>query len=98
MRLPERPRGAPTVHEGRRAIHRGNNPLIWQAPSSCRGLTSTPGEGRANRGSEPVAAAELGQDKVAVFAKSLAQRGNLNLQVLLRDNDAWPHTANELFF
>src|ERR1700736_3316044 len=61
-------------------------------------LTSTPGDGRANRASEPVAAAELGADKVAVLPKSLAQCGDLNLQVLLRDNDAWPHTAQELVF
>jgi len=57
-----------------------------------------PGDGRANCNSKPVAAAELGADKVAVFAKSLAQRGNLNLQVLLRDNDAWPDTAHKLVF
>src|SRR3984893_9794917 len=61
-------------------------------------LTSTRGEGRTNRGSEYVATAELGPDKIAVFAKSLAQRGHLNLQILLRDNDAWPHAAYELFF
>lgn len=65
-------------------------------PPSRRALTSTPGDGRANRGSEPVAAAELGADKVAVFAESLAQCGDLNLQVLLRDNDARPHTAHKL--
>ena len=53
-------------------------------------MTSTPGDGRADWGSEPVAAAELGPDKVAVFAKSFAQRGDLNLQVFFRDNDAWP--------
>ena len=86
------------MREGRRAIHWGNNPLIWQVPSWCRALTSTPCDGRANCGSKPIAAAELGPDKIAVFAKSLAQREDLNLQVLLRDNDAWPHAAHELFF
>src|SRR5712671_7526573 len=65
---------------------------------SRRALTSTPGDGRANCPSEPVAAAELSADKVSVFAKSLAQRGDLNLQILLRDNDAWPHTTQELVF
>jgi hypothetical protein len=67
------------------------------APSR-RALTSTPGDDRANCGSEAVAAARLGADKVAVLPKSLAQRGDLNLQVLLRDSDAWPHTAHELVF
>jgi len=67
-------------------------------PPSRRALTSTPGDGRADWGSEPVAAAELGPDKVATFAKSFAQRGDLNLQVFFRDNDAWPHTAHKLVF
>src|SRR5580700_485350 len=79
-------------------MHWGNNPLIARALSSPRALTSTRGEGRTNRSSEAVAAAELGPDKIAVFAKSLAQLGDLNLKVLLRDDDAWPHTAHELFF
>ena len=61
-------------------------------------LTSTRGEGRTNRSSEAVAAAELGPDKFAVFAKSFAQRGDLDLEVLFRDNDAWPHAVHELFF
>jgi hypothetical protein len=65
-------------------------------PPSRRALTSTPGDGRANCPGEAVAAAELSADKVAVFAKGLAQRGDLNLQVLLRDNDPRPHTADEL--
>ena len=67
-------------------------------PRLRQALTSTPGDGRANCGSEPVAAAELGPDKVAVFAKSFAQRGDLNLQVLLRDNNAWPNTGHKLVF
>src|SRR5882757_767824 len=53
---------------------------------SRRALTITPGDGRANGGNEPVPAAKLGADKVAVFAKSPPQPRNLNLQVLLRDN------------
>jgi hypothetical protein len=44
------------------------------APSR-HALTHTPGDGRPNGGSEPVAAAELDVDKVAVFAKRSAQRG-----------------------
>src|SRR6266851_185746 len=67
-------------------------------PPSRRALASTPADDRANCGSEPVAAAELSADQVAVFAESLAQRGDLNLQVLLRHDDAWPHTAEELVF
>ena len=63
---------------------------------SRRALASTPGDGRADCGSEPVAAAELGTDKVAIFAESLAQCGNLNLQVLFRDDDARPHTPHKL--
>ena len=65
---------------------------------SRRTLTCSPGDGRANCGSKPVAAAELGADKVAVFAKSLAQRGDLNLQILFGDDNSWPHTAHELVF
>jgi hypothetical protein len=61
-------------------------------------LTSTPRADRANYRSEPVASAYFGPDKVPVFAKGLAQRGDLNLQVLLRDNDAWPRTAHKLVF
>jgi hypothetical protein len=67
-------------------------------PPSRRAPASNPGDSRANWGSEPVAAAELSADKVTVFAESLAQRGDLNLQIFLRDNDAWPHTAHELVF
>ena len=75
-------------------MHWGNNPLIARALSLRRVLTSIRGEDGANGGSEPVAAAELGPDKFAVFAKSFAQQGDLNLQVLLRDDDAWPPTAH----
>jgi hypothetical protein len=73
-----------------------NRSLPRPAPPSRRPLASTPGGGRANCGREPVAAAELGADEVAVFTKSLAQREDLSLQVLLRDNDAGPHTAHKL--
>src|SRR5712691_12595769 len=65
-------------------------------PPSRRALTTTPGDGGANCGSEPIAAAELSADKVAIFTKSLPQRGDLNLQVLFGNNDACPHTADEL--
>src|SRR5260370_40387152 len=75
-----------------------NRALTRSVPPSRRALTSTPGDGRADWGSEPVAAAELGPDKLAVFAKSLAQRGDLNLQVFFRNNCAWPNTAHKLVF
>src|ERR1700680_3363263 len=73
-----------------------NQPLPRPAPPPRWALASTPGGGRANCGREPVTAAELGADKVAVVAKSLAQREDLSLQVLLRDNDAAPDTAHKL--
>src|SRR5713101_3159095 len=76
----------------------GNQPLTGPVPPPRRALTSIRGDGRVNCGSEPIAASELGADKVAVFAKNLAQRGDLNFQVLLCDNDAWPHAAEELAF
>src|SRR5271165_6253888 len=72
--------------------------LARPMPPSRRALTTTPGDDRANSGSESVPAAELGADKVAVVAKSLAQREDLNLQVLLRNKNAWPHTAEKLVF
>jgi hypothetical protein len=67
-------------------------------PAPCRILTRTPGGRRANCGSEPIAAAEFGADEIAVFTKSLAQRRDLNFQVLLGDNDAGPYAAEELAF
>jgi hypothetical protein len=63
--------------------------------ASHRALTRTPGARRANCASKPIAAAEFGTDKIAVFAKSLAQCGDLNFQVILCDNDAWPRAAEE---
>ena len=49
-------------------------------------------------GRETVAAAELGPDKVAVFAKGFAHRGDLNFQVLIRHSDARPDAVHELVF
>jgi hypothetical protein len=46
-----------------------------------------------NCGSESVAATELSADKLAVFAKGLPQRRDLNLQVLFGDNDPGPRTS-----
>ena len=48
--------------------------------------------------SKPVTAAELGADKISIFAKSPAKRRDLNLQVLFRDNDPWPYSADERVF
>jgi hypothetical protein len=65
-------------------------------PPSRRALTGAPGDGRANCGSKPVTAADLGADQVAVITKHPAQRGDLNLQVCLRNNHARPNTAKDL--
>jgi hypothetical protein len=67
-------------------------------PPSRRAPTSAPGDDRTNCGCEPVTAAELGADEVAVFTKRPAQCGDLNLQVRFRYCDAWPDTAKELVF
>ena len=53
---------------------------------------------RAGHTGEPVAAAEIGLDEIAVPAQRFAQCGDLSLHVLLRNNDAWPHTAEQLVF
>jgi hypothetical protein len=67
-------------------------------PRRRRAVRSTLAEARVNFGRETVAAAELGPDKVAVFAEGFAHRGDLNFQVLLRDSDARPDAAHELVF
>ena len=72
--------------------------MTGPTPPLRRALTSTPGDGRANCGSEPIAAAKLSADKVAVFAKSPAQPRDLNLQVRLRHNDTRPYTAKQFVF
>jgi len=51
-----------------------------------------------NCGSEPVAAAELGPDKITVVAKSLPQRGDLNLQIRFRHHDTRPDTTKDFVF
>src|ERR1700751_2919172 len=76
----------------------GNRPWTGPTPSLPGALTSAPDNARANRASEPVAAAEFSSDKVAVFAKSPAQRRDLNLEVRLRHDDTRPYTAKEFVF
>jgi len=79
------------------------NPL-WDRPLARnlalyrRVLTGAPSASSANCGSEPIAAANLGADQVAVFAKSIAQCADLDLQILFRDNDAWPHPPQKFVF
>jgi hypothetical protein len=51
---------------------------------------------RAEHAGEAVAAAEFGADDIAVRAERFAQCGDLNLEVLFRDHDARPYTAEEL--
>jgi len=51
-----------------------------------------------NRGSKPVPPAKFRADQIAVVAKSFAQLKDLNLQILVGDNDPWPHTAHKLVF
>jgi hypothetical protein len=61
-------------------------------------LTSTRSDGRADGGGEPVAEPEFSANKIAVFAKSPAQRPDLNLEVVLRDHYAWPDALSQLAF
>src|SRR5580704_19359853 len=77
-------------------MHRGNNPLMAHALSSPRALTNTRGEGRTNRGNEPVAAPEFRTDEIAVRAECFAQGEDLNLEVLFRHNNVRPHPVEKL--
>src|SRR5215472_14818318 len=52
---------------------------------------------RTHRSGKSVAAAELRADKITALAEGFAQRGYLDLQILLGDNDAWPDSAQQLF-
>src|SRR5260370_7831203 len=75
-----------------------NRALTRSVPPSRRALTSTPGDGRADWGSEPVAAAEPAPDKLASFAKTLAQRAAPTLQVFFPTTPACPTTPHTLSF
>jgi hypothetical protein len=61
-------------------------------------LAGTRGIGRADRSREPVASAEIGADQVTVPAESLAQLGDLYLEVPFRHGDAGPNPVQELVF
>jgi hypothetical protein len=61
-------------------------------------LAGTRGTGRADRSREPVASAEIGADQVTVPAESLAQLGDLYLEVPFRHGDAGPNPVQELVF
>ena len=67
-------------------------------PPLRRAATPAPWDGRANCASEPVAAAELSADQLAIFTKSLAQRADLDLQIPFRDDNPLPSTAHKLVF
>src|SRR5215469_1612387 len=81
----------------RREIHRrsGVPPLLWRCPAGCRQAFRC-GDGRADRCGEPVAATVLGPDELAVLAERLAQREDLNLQIVLSDDDAGPDAVLQL--
>jgi hypothetical protein len=53
---------------------------------------------RGKHAGKSVAAAEFRADDIAVRAERFAQRGDLNLEVLFRDHEARPHSAEELLF
>jgi hypothetical protein len=53
---------------------------------------------RANGGGETITAAEFGPDKIAVLPESLAQRGDLNLEISPLDKNARPNKGQELVF
>jgi hypothetical protein len=48
-----------------------------------------------DNGGKPVTAPELGPDKVAVFAKSLPQRRDVNLEIGLLHHNAGPNHRSE---
>ena len=83
---------------------RSPNGTLDKRPSSrpapvalqCRGLTGSPAVCRTDRRGKPVTQAEIRSDKAAIIAESFAQGRDLNLQVLLGDEDAWPDTAQEI--
>src|SRR5262249_3864788 len=58
-------------------------------------MTTVPRDNRADQGGKAVAAAALGADEVAAVTESLAQRGDLHLQVCLGDNDAGPYSTQQ---
>src|SRR5262249_22885130 len=51
---------------------------------------------RTHRSGKSVAAAELRADKITAVAEGLAQRRDMDLQILLDDNNAWPDPAQQL--
>ena len=51
---------------------------------------------RARYANEPVAAPEFRTDEIAVSAQCFAQGGDLNFEVLIRNNNARPHPVEKL--
>ncbi len=52
---------------------------------------------RTQYANEPVAAPEFRTDEIALHAQCFAQGGDLNLEILLRHNNARPHASEKLF-
>ena len=65
-------------------------PLPRRRPTGSRAGCQT------DRSGKSVAPAELRADKITALAESLAQRRDLDLQILLGDDDAWPGSAQQL--
>jgi hypothetical protein len=78
------PRGPCTAHSSSRPAHLSHWTQIFR---NC-------GD-RADGGDEAIAAANLVPDKASVFAESLAQPENLNLEIGLVDKYAWPDESQE---
>jgi hypothetical protein len=76
----------------------GREPLTGSLMISRRAPTGATARRSANCGGEPVAATNLCANQIPVFAQGIAQREDLNLQILFRDNDARPNTPEELVF
>src|SRR5262249_32415023 len=82
----------------RRQVRLAKQPSVKPGPRSRHVLAGTRGTGRADRSREPVASAEIGADQVTVPAESLAQLGDLYLEVPFRYGDAGPNPVQELVF
>src|SRR6266446_3371261 len=76
---------------GRRDFRR----VLWRCRAGPRQALPG-GDSRTHWSCEPVTAAVLGANELAVRAECLAQRRDLNLQIVLRDDDVPPDTTLQL--
>src|ERR1700741_2043268 len=77
-------------------------PAVTSAMTGCMNC-GMPGAGiRGSTGAqyanEPVTTPEFGTDEIAVRAEHFAQGGDLNLEVLFRDEDTRPPPSEKLLF